>query len=190
VEYAYDHWNRLTTETRHISTNTYIVSYQYDAASRMTTLTYPDNMQIVYSYDDLDRVTEIKRYVDGSNDEILMDNTQYNTENLLTQFDYGNDLRATFTYDSRDRPLTIDVKDDETSYLDLDYTFDGNSNITQLVNGWRDTSDTWHSDTESYSYDGLDRLTSASCISWSHTYSYDKTARVTIAPIPSTTCTG
>ena len=52
--------------------------------------------------------------------------------------------------------------------------YDNNSNITQLVNEWRDTTSTWHSDTELYSYDGLDRLTSASCTSWSHNYSYDK----------------
>ena len=174
VEYSYDHWNRLTTETRHISTSTYAVSYQYDVCNRITTLTYPDSMQILYSYDDLNRVTGIKRYIDGSNDEILMDNIQYDTENLLTQFDYGNDLQATFSYDSRDRLSALDVKNGSTSYLDLDYTYDSSNNITQLVNGWRDTSDTWHSETESYSYDGLDRLTSASCTSWSHTYTYDK----------------
>ncbi|MGC1123219.1 MAG: RHS repeat-associated core domain-containing protein [Candidatus Methanofastidiosia archaeon] len=174
VEYTYDKWNRLTTQTRHISTSTYAVSCEYDVANRLTTLTYPDNMQILYSYDDLNRIIEIKRYVDGSNDEVLMDNVQYSTENLLTQFDYGNDLQATFSYDSENRLLTINIKDDETSYLDLDYTLDDNNNVTQLVNGWRDTSSTWHSETESYSYDGLDRLTSASCTSWSHTYSYDK----------------
>ena len=131
-------------------------------------------MQILYSYDDLNRVSEISRYVDGSNDEILMDSIQYDTESLLTQFDYGNDLQATFAYDSRDRLSTLDVKNGATSFLDLDYTYDSNSNITQLVNGWRDTSSTWHSETESYSYDGMNRLTSASCTSWSHTYSYDK----------------
>ena len=174
VEYAYDYWDRLTTQTRHISQTSYTVSYQHDLASRLNKLTYPDDMEILYSYDDLNRVTEIKRYVDGSNDEILLDNVQYNTESLLTQFDYGNDLQATFTYDSRDRDLTFDVKNGETSYLDLDFTYDNNRNITQLVNGWRDTSSTWHSETESYSYDGLDQLTSASCTSWSHTYSYDK----------------
>ena len=174
VEYTYDKWNRLTTQTRHISTSTYAVSCEYDVANRLTKLTYPDNMQILYSYDDLNRIIEVKRYVDGSNDEVLMDNVQYSTENLLTQFDYGNDLQATFSYDSENRLLTIDIKDGETSYLDLDYTLDDNNNVTQLVNGWRDTSSTWHSETESYSYDGLDRLTSASCTSWSHTYSYDK----------------
>jgi RHS repeat-associated protein len=174
VEYTYDYWNRLTAEKRHISTSTYEVVYQYDVASRLTKLTYPDSMEILYSYDDLNRTTEIKRYVDGSNVEVLMDGIQYDVDNLITQFDYGNDLQATFSYDARDRISTMDVKNGTTSYLDLDYTLDNNSNITQLVNGWRDTSDTWYSETESYSYDGLDRLTSASCTSWSHTYSYDK----------------
>jgi RHS repeat-associated protein len=174
VEYTYDYWNRLTAEKRHISTSMYEVAYQYDVTSRLTKLTYPDSMDILYSYDDLNRTTEIKRYVDGLNDEILLDQVQYDVDNLITQFDYGNDLQATFSYDARDRIATMDVKNDTTSYLNLDYTLDNNSNITQLVNGWRDTSSTWHTQTESYSYDGLDRLTSASCTSWSHTYAYDK----------------
>jgi RHS repeat-associated protein len=150
------------------------VTYEYDVASRMTRIIYPDSMQILYAYDDLSRITEIKRYVDGQNDEILFDDPQYDVESLLTQFNYGNEIQATYTYDSRDRALTIDVKDGVTSLLDLDYTYDNISNITQLINGWRDTSSTWHSETESYSYDGLDRLTSASCTSWSHTYTFDK----------------
>ncbi|MGC1123355.1 MAG: RHS repeat-associated core domain-containing protein [Candidatus Methanofastidiosia archaeon] len=174
VEYHYDCWNRLTSETRHISQSSYTTSYQYDVANRITKLTYPDTMQILYSYDDLNRVTEIKRYVDGSNDEVLLDNTQYDTESLLTQFDYGNDLQATFSYDSRDRLSTLDVKNGETSFLDLDYTYDDSSNVTQIANGWRDTDSAWHSDAEYYSYDGLNRLTSATCSSWSDTYSYDR----------------
>ena len=172
-QYTYDCWDRLTSKTRYISQLTYTISYQYDEASRLTILTYPDNMQVLYSYDDLNRITEIKRYVDGVNDEVLI-NVQHDTENLITQVDYGNDLQATFTYDSRDRLSTLDIKNGATSYLNLDYTYDNNSNITQLVNGWRDTSDSWHSETESYSYDGLDRLISAHCIFWSHVFSYDK----------------
>jgi len=179
VEYTYDKWNRLITKTRHISESTYTVSYQYNAVDRVIQLTYPDNMQILYSYDDLNRMTEIKRYVDGSNDETILNNVQYDTEDLVTQFDYGNNLQASFTYDSLDRLLTLDVKYGETTFLDLDYTYDSNSNITQLINGWRDTGSEWNSDTESYSYDGIDRLTSASCTFWSHTYSYDKSGNIT-----------
>ncbi|MBU7047927.1 MAG: RHS repeat-associated core domain-containing protein, partial [Theionarchaea archaeon] len=173
-EYIYDEWNRLATETRHISQTAYTITYQYDIASRLTTLTYPDNMQILYSYDDLNRIAEIKRYTDGVTDEILLDNVQYNTESLLTQFDYGNDLRALFSYDSRDRISTIAVKNQETSYLNLNYSYDSNANITEVINGWRDTSSDWHSQTELYSYDGLDRLVTATSAAWSHTYSYDK----------------
>ena len=131
-------------------------------------------MEILYSHEDLTRVTKIKRYVDGVNDDIIRDHANYDTESLLTQFDYGNDLQATFTYDSRDRLSTLDIKNGSTSYLDLDYTYDINSNVTQLANGWRDTDSNWHSETESYSYDGLDRLISAYCTSWSHTYTYDR----------------
>jgi RHS repeat-associated protein len=179
AEYIYDEWNRLITEERHISQTAYTISYQYDVTSRVTKLTYPDDMQILYSYDDLNRITEIKRYIDGINDEILLENVQYNTENLLTQFDYGNTLRATFSYDSRDKISTLDVINGATPYLDLDYTYDSNSNITQIVNAWRDTTSDWHTQTESYKYDGLDRLTTASCQLWSHTYSYDKTGNRT-----------
>jgi YD repeat-containing protein len=164
-QYTYDCWDRLTSKTRHISQLTYTISYQYDEASRLTSLTYPDNMQILYSYDDLNRITKIKRYVDGVNDDIIMDHVNYDTESLLTQFDYGNDLQATFTYDSKDRLSTLDIKNGSTSYLDLDYTYDTNSNVTQLVNRWRDTDSNWHSETESHSYDGLDRLISAYCMS-------------------------
>ncbi|MBU6999009.1 MAG: RHS repeat protein [Theionarchaea archaeon] len=179
VEYSYDKWNRVTAETRRISQDSYTVSYQYDAANRLTNLTYPNGMEILYSYDDLNRPTEVKRYVDGSNDEILMDGIEYDTESAVTQLDYGNGLRASFSYDSLHRPLSIELRDGETSYLDLDYTYDDNSNITQLVNGWRDTDTNWNSDTESYSYDGLDRLTSASCTAWSHSYTYDKVGNIT-----------
>jgi RHS repeat-associated protein len=178
VVYSHDYWDRLTTETRHISTDTYTVSHEYDEASRLEKLTYPDDIEILYSYDDLNRTTEVKRYVDGSNDEILMDGIQYNTENLLTQFDVGNDLRTTFSYDSRDRLSTLDLKDGATSFLDLDYTYDDGGNITELVNGWRDTDTDWNSDAESYSCDGLGRLTSGSCNAWSHSYSYDKVGNI------------
>jgi RHS repeat-associated protein len=179
IEYSYDKWNRITAETRHISQDSYTVSYQYDTANRLTSLTYPDDIEILYSYDDLNRLLEVKRYVDGVNDEVLMDGIEYNTESAVTQLDYGNGLRASFSYDSLHRPLSIELKDGETSYLDLDYTYDNNSNITQLVNGWRDTDTNWNSDTESYSYDGLDRLTSASCTAWSHSYTYDKVGNIT-----------
>jgi YD repeat-containing protein len=122
----------------------------------------------------LNRTTEISRYRDGITNEILLDHIQYNTESQLTQFSNGNGLQTTFTYDSRDRLSTLDVKNGATPFLDLDYIYDSNSNITQIGNGWRNTTSDWHTQTESYTYDGLNRLISADSLSWSHTYAYDK----------------
>lgn len=175
AQYTYDTWNRVMTETRYTAQNVYTTQYGYDNMSRLTDITYPDDTHIVYSYDDLNRITQVKQYIDGIHDEILQDNIQYNNKGLLTQFHYGNELQTAFLYDSRKRPLKIDVTDGETQFLNLDYTWDSNSNITELVNGWRDTDMDWHSNTEVYTYDGLDRLTSATSSLWSHTYQYDKT---------------
>jgi RHS repeat-associated protein len=176
VAYTYDQWNRLVTETRHISLESYAVSYEYDVGNNVTEITYPDSMEIVYEYDDLNRMREIKRYVDGQNDEILFSNPQYDAESLLTQFEYGNGLYAFYTFDSRDRPLTIDVKDGSTPYLDLDYTYDNNSNITQISDQYRTTSGFLSlAQTREYVYDGLDRLIEEKKMGIPvHTYSYDK----------------
>ena len=173
TDYSYDQWDRLTSETRYILEDSFSLSFEYDIANRLTALVYPDDTRIVYLYDDLGRMIEVKRFVDGQNDEILMDEIRYDEENLLSQFNYGNNLQSSFSYDSNDRFAAIQVKNGSTSFLDLEYIRDNKGNITHLINGWRDTASTWHSDTESYSYDGLDRLTSASCTSWSHLYSYD-----------------
>jgi RHS repeat-associated protein len=176
VSYTYDRWNRLVTETRHISQESYAVSYGYDVSNQLAQITYPDSMQILYEYDDLNRMTEIKRYVDGQNDEILFSNPQYDVESLLTQFEYGNGLQAFYTFDSRDRPLTIDVKDGLTPYLDLDYTYDNNSNITQISDRYRNISGSLSSaQIMNYIYDGLDRLIEEKKMGIPvHTYSYDK----------------
>ena len=93
--------------------------------------------------------------MDVQNDEILFSDPQYDVESLLTQFAYGNSLQAFYTFDSRDRHLIIDITDTSTTLLRLDHTCDSDT-ITRLIKGWRDKNSSWHSETESYSYDGLD----------------------------------
>ena len=36
AEYTNDYWNRVITETKHISQTAYTISYQYDVANRVT----------------------------------------------------------------------------------------------------------------------------------------------------------
>ncbi|MGC1121224.1 MAG: hypothetical protein WBA22_09025, partial [Candidatus Methanofastidiosia archaeon] len=174
VDYDYDSWNRLIAETRYLSGTGYSVSYQYDEGSRISALTYPEGTVVLYDYDDFSRVTGVTRYIDGINDEVLVSNVQYATQGLLTQLDYGNGLTRSYSYNASSMISSINLHLDETDYLNLQYTYDSNNNITELAQGWRDTTSTWNADTISYTYDGLDRLTAASCDLWSHTYAYDK----------------
>ncbi|MBU7038791.1 MAG: hypothetical protein HXS52_12740 [Theionarchaea archaeon] len=176
TEYKYDAWNRVVEETRHISSQEYTIMAEYSVISQLEKLTYPDGMQILYSYDDLGELTEIRRYVDGINDEVLIHNALYNSKGFLTQFQYGNGLLASFSYDVRDRLKTVDLWNETTPYLELDYTYDGNSNVVQVEDRYRSTSGSYLPiDIRCYSYDGLNRLVSEtrSGIA-SHTYSYDR----------------
>ncbi|MGC1120082.1 MAG: RHS repeat-associated core domain-containing protein [Candidatus Methanofastidiosia archaeon] len=174
VDYDYDSWNRLITETRYLSGTGYSLSYQYDEGGRISALTYPEGTVILYDYDDFSRITGVTRYVDGINDEVLVSNTQYDTQGLLTQLDYGNSLTGSYSYNASSMFSSINLHLGEMDYLDLQYTYDSNNNITELAQGWRDTMSTWNADTISYTYDGLDRLTAATCDSWYHTYAYDR----------------
>jgi YD repeat-containing protein len=65
VTYGYDNANRLTSVTDRNSNST---TYSYDDAGRMTTSTLPSGTGIVsaYTYDNADRVTNIAHVTGGS----------------------------------------------------------------------------------------------------------------------------
>jgi RHS repeat-associated protein len=56
VSYAYDDASRLTTITR--AANNFV--FDYDAANRRTSMTYPNGIVTSYSYDNLSRLTQLK----------------------------------------------------------------------------------------------------------------------------------
>ncbi len=55
----------------------------------------------------------------------------------------------TYTCDSRDRPTRILAMEGQTKLLDLNYTYDGTGNVLNI-------------DSESYGYNALNQITSAS----------------------------
>src|SRR5690606_9880955 len=58
VTYAYDALSRVTTETE--TWNNRTLAYQYDLAGNRTRLTYPDSNYIQYTYDMLNRMSEVR----------------------------------------------------------------------------------------------------------------------------------
>jgi len=141
--FTYDARNRLTSETWTIDGSQYTVSYSYDAVGNLAGVTYPDGVSVSYSIDPVNRATGIKK----SSTSIA--NITYTPSGKVNTISYGNGVQTTYSYDSHDELTRIKVMRGSTALLDLNYTYDNVGNV-QSIN------------TESYSYDFLNRLTYSS----------------------------
>jgi RHS repeat-associated protein len=161
--YEYDSRDRLLSETRTINSNSYTVSYQYDAASHITSLTYPDNTIVTYERDSLGRVTTIPGYAQFT----------YTEDSLLETMTYGNNTMTTYEYTSSRRPVSIHTQKDTTDLLILNYHYDLAGNITQLEYKRRFPDQQWGESLQNFGYDCLNRLVSVEEGSTTLVYTYD-----------------
>lgn len=101
-------------------------------------------------YDGVDRVKSLESF----------GNFTYTKDDKIKTLTSGNGIQTTYTYDSRGRPTRILIKDGTTTLQDLNYTYSGNGNLLNI-------------NSESYSYDDLDRLTSSTGPWGTISYIYD-----------------
>lgn len=150
--YSYDARGRLLTETRTIDGQNYPLTYQYDPASNLIQLTYPDGYQLQYTYDQLNRIRT------AGNLAALT----YRKDNTVASITYGNGVQTGYSYDRLGRTSRILTRNSTSTLLDLNYAYDANGNLLTL-----------NTNQETYSYDDLNRLTNANGPWGSLTYSYD-----------------
>ncbi len=150
--YAYDARDRVANSTEFVGGVKYQTLYQYDAASNIVQTTYPDGYALAMTYDGVNRRKTVGSFA----------TVHYTLDDRMGTINYGNGEVATYAYDTRDRPTQIQDKYGTTKELSLNYTYDGTGNVLTL-------------NTESYGYDWLNRLTSASGPWGSYTYAYDQT---------------
>jgi RHS repeat-associated protein len=175
--WTYDKRGRVTSETVQDGNSTpYTTSYEYNLADMPTQMTYPGNggEQVNYAYDGLKRLTSLTgsaAYVQSSN---------YDASSRLTDRTLGNGLTQKFNYNpwtsegGRLDNITSGAWNGSsfTSTLqNLDYTYDASGNITRIY-------DTVNTETQTFTYDTLDRLTSAKASgasqgAYNETYTYD-----------------
>ncbi|MBU7021523.1 MAG: hypothetical protein HXS41_10740, partial [Theionarchaea archaeon] len=162
TSHTYDNRSRILYETRSIEGLPYTVSYEYDAASRMISMTYPDQSVVTYEYDALNRLISMPGYAQFS----------YTLNSLLDSVAYTNGVTATYQYDLCGRPISIHAQKGESELLQMSYQYDPVGNISQLTFD-RMKDQQWMQSQETYQYDWLDRLVSVEGTSGSVTYSYD-----------------
>ncbi len=153
TSYTYDPRNRLLSESRNINGQTYALSYQYDAASNMVRLTYPDGYQLAYTYDALNRITTVGSFA----------TLTYRKNNELATVSYGNGVQTAYSYDQLGRVSRIHTWNSTATLLDLNYAYDANGNPTSVNSGQ-----------ETYGYDDVNRLTTAGGPFGTLSYSYDQ----------------
>jgi RHS repeat-associated protein len=148
--YTYDTRNRLTSETKRMDSVNYTLTFTYDKASNPLSLTYPDGFKLNYTYDDLNRISGMGSYATFT----------YRLDSALQSISFGNSVLTNYTYDSRDRPTRIKTTRGMDTLLDLNYGYDLVGNILTI-------------NSETYSYDELDRLVSSTGPWGNITYTYD-----------------
>jgi RHS repeat-associated protein len=154
----------------------YITSYGYNLASEMTSEIYPSGKEIRTSYDSAGRVGQVSRYIASVFDKTYASSFSYASHGAVKSSQLGNLKWEHTNFNSRLQPLQIGLGTSQTNstILQLDYgygaTSANNGNVlTQTI-----TIDATVM-TQSYGYDALNRLSSASeGPAWSQTYDCDR----------------
>lgn len=166
TSWTYDTRGRAATKAQTFTyafspyTKTYQVHYGYNAAGQLDSMTYPSGMVVNYSYSN-GRISSITATVGGALQAVLS-NATYEPFGSIKGWTWGNGSAASRTSDTDGRISGIN-----SPGMSLAYQYDDASRVTAITDQL-DSSNSW-----SYSYDGLDRLTNQSKSGWSASYQYD-----------------
>jgi RHS repeat-associated protein len=171
--FEYDNLGRLTKESKTIDGVTYTVQRSYDLLGRVTSLTYPDNEVANYTYNAQGGIEAISLQQSAVSQSIVTD-IDYNAAGQVTRMAYGNGVTTDYAYDPQTLRLQGLVSKTAGSSIlqDFSYAFDGVGNVTQITDRVR-------SATQTFGYDDLSRLASASGSYGNVTYQYDAIGNLT-----------
>jgi YD repeat-containing protein len=166
--YLYDQKGRLTQETRTLAGQSYVTAYAYNATTgQMTGMTYPSGRTLAYSYDALGRISQIATTApagQGGQTQTLVSSITYQPFGGVKSYVLGNNRTITRAYDQDGRISSYTL-----GGTSISVGYDTASRITSLLDN------TNAANSNSYGYDNLDRLTSASVPATNYGYSYDLT---------------
>ena len=165
--YAYDTRGRVVSEARTINTIVYTTSYAYNSAGQLNGVAYPTGLVLTYLRDSLGRVNQISS-TKSNQTQVLASNIAYQPFGGVKSFTYGNGSTHTRSFDSDNRLASYTLG---TKTIAIDY--DLASRIVAATNAANST------DTKTYAYDNLDRLTSFIAPSTNQGYGYDLTGNRT-----------
>jgi YD repeat-containing protein len=162
IAYAYDQHGRMTAETRTVAGVQYVLAYRYDSFGRLDQLTYPSGRTVTYGFDALGRVSGITTTKSGGAAQSVVSNVAYHPFGGVKGYTLGNGQTYTrgIDLDGRITAYTLGSQSFALGY-------DGASRISFISEVGNPTN------SNTYDYDNLDRLTNAATPTTPYAYSYD-----------------
>ncbi|MGV2873214.1 RHS repeat-associated core domain-containing protein [Colwellia sp. E150_009] len=161
--YNYNALGLLEDESLTIDGKILTLDYAYTPLGHLSSLTYPDGLAPVnFETNAFGQPRKaIRTYEDGSTDIFVKggnNKANYYPNGVIDSFTYGNNVEHKTEVNDRGMPTKISDKLGAADRVNLNYTYDNNSNITSIYN----TQDEGNYSLCDLTYDGLDRLVSTS----------------------------
>ncbi|MDX8525898.1 RHS repeat-associated core domain-containing protein [Mesorhizobium sp. MSK_1335] len=175
VAYAYDILGRVTSETRVIDGQTYVVGYERDAAGNVVAMTYPSGRRVTFDRDADGKINVVKQTPLGGAPAYLtfyVGRTPFGPRLGIT---YANDTREARRYDQDGRLTNLELLIDSTTVniIDWNYHYDDKRNLT-AINDFQNAANN-----ETYTYTASGFLASATGSWGALTYQTDGVGNIT-----------
>jgi RHS repeat-associated protein len=152
--YTFDGFGRITQTTVTALGETFSTSSSFDEYNRTVGLTYPTGFEIEHTFDALGFM---RRISGGPHQTTYWQGIRYDEFGQVTEEKFGNGIQTTHSYNRKSGNLdAIAAKDSQGHAVqDVRYTYDLAGNVKSRRDGVQQLD-------ERFTYDSLDRLTSAS----------------------------
>jgi len=186
--FVYHNFRRIKSDSQLIDTKTYLISYAYNLASQITSITYPSTHVYVQNYDAIGRVCAI-----GASGSTCTTGTRYlysptyNAAGEALSVTFGNNVLGNFTYNDHLQLSTLRYFKGSTEILNLAYDYtsgvSGNNGQIQKVHYYTTPGVEDLTKSENFTYDQMARLSAAQTgvvnstsgvKTWSLQWTYDR----------------
>jgi uncharacterized protein RhaS with RHS repeats len=150
--FEYNAQGLVSSHTRIVAGHPYTMETTYDSLNRPLTVTYPGGEEVMYSYD-----REGEETLEAGSDD-LVTGLAYNERGQLVTVTRGNGITTTNSYKPASGNFRLSqalVKDGSSNLMGQAYGYDKVGNITSIT-------DQVATDVQSFTYDPLNRLSTAS----------------------------
>ena len=140
---------------------TYIYGATYDSWNRVRTMTYPDGEVVTYHYNEAGQIESLSSNKLGK-ESVIVEKIGYDKDGHTVYTKLGNGTETTYAYDKqRERLQSMILKAGEDCIMQNNYSYDAVDNIDSIINVGVGRSGLGGTSTHRYTYDMLNRLTSA-----------------------------